>query len=305
MLFQYVAFLAVCAASASPNPCLHKGCPLKGGLNLRDVKRMTSSRPNILNNSNNLNILQWNILYDKVKNTSDSWLFRKDFVCDYINAVNPDIMGLQEVMESQLVELQQCLPHYHIFGEQRDSVPNALYNPILVKRSPKMRVTRTGTFWLSLIPDIKGSKAPTSKEPRICTWVEIDNGSTKPFIVATTHLAWRSQKTAANQISILIQHLQSNILQDAKQPLVVTGDFNWESNSTVYTTMKEAGFSNTMLDSQFVFPALTALPPYPGLIDYVWQQGFNSLFSATLMDNRPDNGRYLSDHRPVLAILRV
>ena len=67
-------------------------------------------------------------------------------------------MGLQEVMESQLVELQQCLPHYHIFGEKRDSVPNALYNPILVKHSPTMRVRRTGTFWLSLTPDVKGSK---------------------------------------------------------------------------------------------------------------------------------------------------
>lgn len=230
-------------------------------------------------------------------------------------------------MKSQLIDLQECLPEYSIYGAPRDnSTPNPLYNPVLIHtKSPiKLEVVRSGTFWLSDTPNEKSSKLASSKEPRICSWVELNAyGCFKPIYVATTHLAYRSMRTATGQIRKLMSHISENIIphvsdKDGNIPkngilhgkyhsdenIILTGDFNWESNSTVYSAMKNVfGMSNTMENSMVRYPALTALPPYPGLIDYVWQTGFRSMLSATLTDQRKDNGRYMSDHRPVVALL--
>ena len=91
-------------------------------------------------------------------------------------------------------------------------------------------------------------------------------------------------------------------MRDQQIPVILTGDFNWESNSSVYKSINMFGIKNTMETADIAYPALTALPPYPGIVDYIWQKGFDSLISATLMDSRP-NGRMLSDHRPVISVL--
>lgn len=280
-----------------------------GGLLLKNVHDLKSSNGNDFDDV--ITVLQWNILYDKYDIGLDSWVHRKKHVCNYIKEIKPEIIGLQEVMESQLNYLKSCLPEYVMVGEARDEIKNPLYNPIFIRKSTNLRVTRSGTFWLSFTPDQPGSKAPTSKEPRICTWAEImiktNDDKWQPVVMATTHLAYRSMETARTQIAILMSYLKEHVLKEnvANQPIIVTGDFNWGHNSTVYNTMKDFGMHDTMADAKWIFPELTALPPYPGLIDYVWQTEFKSVMSATLMDRRPDNGRMLSDHRPVLAALKL
>ena len=224
------------------------------------------------------------------------------------------MIALQEVLANQLSELCQCLPGYKVFGQPIDrSVPNPQYNPILVntKSSLKLKVVRNGTFWLSETPEKEASRFASSKEPRTCSWVKLRRenypGHTQePIYVANTHLTWRSMQTATQQVRALMTHLKDKIIKPQQCPrIILTGDFNWESNGTVYKETKYGfGFSNTMEDGLLKYPALTALPPYPGLVDYIWQTGFNGVLSATLMDERPDNQRYMSDHRPVIAVLK-
>ena len=73
------------------DPCLHKGCDLTGGLNLKQFQFLLERDPVLNNKKTLLTVLQWNILYDKIKNTPDSWKFRKSHVCDYINQLKPEV----------------------------------------------------------------------------------------------------------------------------------------------------------------------------------------------------------------------
>ena len=208
-------------------------------------------------------------------------------------------------MRNQLKDLQTCLPDYLVYGEPRENDHNPLYNPIFIRNLKRLDVTKSGTFWLSLTPETFSSRLPSSKEPRICTWVNVkvtSHEQPKEVIVATTHLAWRSMKTADKQINVLLSYLKRNVMRDQQLPVILTGDFNWESNSSVYKSINMFGIKNTMETADIAYPALTALPPYPGIVDCIWQKGFDSLISATLMDSRP-NGRMLSDHRPVISVL--
>lgn len=208
-------------------------------------------------------------------------------------------------MLNQLQDLRQCLPSYRYFGNSRDDRNNPLYNPIFVLQSKRINIIDYETFWLSRTPLKKGSRINSSREPRICSWVKLVlNGSVKyPVFVATTHLAYRAEKTAEKQIEILMTQMKEVIGGFNVSPLVVTGDFNWESNSSVYKTMEQFAMKNTMAEGTKTYPELSALPPYPGLIDYVWQRGLQSVFSAVMVDTRK-NGRMLSDHRPVVAVVK-
>ena len=109
-------------------------------------------------------------------------------------------------------------------------------------------------------------------------------------------------ETAHKQINVLLSYLKRNVMVGQQMPVILTGDFNWESDSSVYKFIDMSGIKNTMATADVAYPALTALPPYPGIVDYIWQKGFDSLISATLMDSRP-NSRMLSDHRPVISVL--
>lgn len=214
-------------------------------------------------------------------------------------------------MLNQLNDLRNCLLDYQQYGKPREDSKtdrNPLYNPLFVRKTSGIDAVAHGTFWLSYTPDAIESRIPSSKEPRICSWVKLvlgRRGDKTPVFAATTHLAYRAERTAAEQIKILMTHMRRVVMSGrADLPLVVTGDFNWESNSTVYQVMVDSSMKNTMAGADESFPELSALPPYPGLIDYVWQHGFKSLLAATMTDARP-NGRMLSDHRPVVAVIKI
>ena len=85
-------------------------------------------------------------------------------------------------------------------------------------------------------------------------------------------------------------------------PVIVTGDFGWETNTPCYTIMKSFSFENTMENSRFIFTDSTT--PSETLTDYIWHTAnLESVLSAVMIDVKPD-GRVLSHHRPVLGVMK-
>ena len=86
-------------------------------------------------------------------------------------------------------------------------------------------------------------------------------------------------------------------------PVIVTGDFGWETNTPCYAIMKSFAFKNTMEKSRFIYTDFTS--PSKTLTDYIWHTtNLESVLSAVMIDVRPD-GRVLSNHRPVLGIMKL
>lgn len=90
-LYSIIFYFAV-ALTATDSACLHKGCGLSGGLMLRDLNEKIAEALHTSGNENNgmLKVMQWNILYDK-RRGPDSWMNRRHEMCDYINAIKPDV----------------------------------------------------------------------------------------------------------------------------------------------------------------------------------------------------------------------
>src|SRR5580692_11318348 len=71
---------------------------------------------------NQLRVVTYNIRRaGKEANPINLWENRKPLVFDMINALNPDLIGFQEVVKSQLEDLQMVMAGYGSFGEPRSS----------------------------------------------------------------------------------------------------------------------------------------------------------------------------------------
>ena len=64
---------------------------------------------NLFEKHNNLKILSYNIRYDNPDDGINKWDNRKGTIINYIKTNTPDIIGMQEVLNNQLIELDNSL----------------------------------------------------------------------------------------------------------------------------------------------------------------------------------------------------
>ena len=56
---------------------------------------------------NELTVISYNIRYDNPNDGENQWEYRKERVANYIKEIRPDIIGMQEVLDPQLVFLER------------------------------------------------------------------------------------------------------------------------------------------------------------------------------------------------------
>ncbi|WVF65820.1 hypothetical protein IAT40_000557 [Kwoniella sp. CBS 6097] len=99
------------------------------------------------------------------------WSERKSRLVDALLGTGDlDIIGFQEVLHNQLLDLQDLLgAQYSYVGVGRDDGKQAgEYSPIFYDKR-KYEVVKWGTVWLSPTPDVPGSKGWDAALPRIAT----------------------------------------------------------------------------------------------------------------------------------------
>ena len=160
-------------------------------------------------------------------------------------------------------------------------------------------------FILELLGHFTSPKNPKKSIPIRYAYRRMRNRYIRfTFYVVNTRLDYKKDgRIAKKQIEICTRYLKNTVMDRRRYPIVLMGDLNGEDNTSVYKALENTDWlSNTMAESIKTYPALTNLekPSENGLTDYIWQNHFKSLLSATIMNVRP-NGRRLSDHRPVFA----
>jgi len=349
--------------------CLHKGCEMSPGLSKEDLNGTISSllKENEYDYKDNiLRIVTWNLKLNRYERFSRDWETRKTKLCSYINQMQPTILGLQEVQESHIASLKQCLPKYTIISGRPTNVNGVnLYNPIVYRNWRRLRVIKSNTFWVSLTPNVENSKLNSTLKPVSCTWVKMyfaERKSRYPrsyvpraakresyrdmimrlirrfvivtkkageelaesrqaardsrppkiayrwttFYVAVTKLDGVNEVSAEKQAHLLTKHLRNKIMDRRRFPIIVMGDLGFEDNTPVYDVFDKVHWlKNTMVTSRDKYPELSLVRSVAsskeGLIDYIWQNKFQSVMAATLTDTESD-GR-ITDHRPVITAL--
>ena len=262
-------------------------------------------------------IMTFNIRYNNPQDGENAWLHRKEMVASMIRFHQADLVGMQEALKEQLMDLESRLPEFDWFGVGRDDGAEAGEFCPIFYRSQRFRLLDHGTFWLSETPNVKGSWGWDAACRRVVTWGKFkDRFSGDVFYHFNTHFDHRGELARRNSVTLL-RKMVKRIAAD--QPVVVTGDFNFPPTSPLYAMMTSP--STPEAEDAVLFDAQTRSmqPPHgpdwtfngfeaqgrPGhQIDYIFVNGRVEVLQYGVLSDRWD-GRYPSDHLPVLAKIRI
>ena len=258
-----------------------------------------------------ITVLSFNIRYDNPADGKNSWSNRKHLVTDLIHSIYPDIMGMQEVTHSQFLDLAAILPEYARSGAGRDDgKEEGEYAAILYKKT-RFNLLDESTFWLSENPDDIGSISWGAHLPRVVSWIKLEEKRTKKvFFVFNTHFSHVSDSARIQSSGLLLSKI--NTISNGS-PVILTGDFNFTSNSTGYSILTgDSAEIQGLTDAQVVSrnPHFGGDITYNGFgtvederkIDFIF---VNHLFEVLQHGIYPihEKDHYISDHYPVFAEL--
>lgn len=253
-----------------------------------------------------IKIMTFNIRYATHDDAEFSWEFRKGYVLGVIEKYVPDIVGFQEVLESQVLFLNLNLPDYNWVGVGRDDGnKKGEFVPIFYKRN-RFKLLYSGNFWLSETPE-KPSRGWDAAYNRMVTFVKLhDSIQNKDVFVFNTHFDHKG-KEAQLKGAILLNQKIAEIAGESS--VIITGDFNVKSNSKVFKKLVSNDLQNTEnlciqkhIGPNYTFVGFPFNPDPKNTIDFIFindKKTFKVLKHQTITDNV--RGYYPSDHLPVIV----
>lgn len=252
-----------------------------------------------------LRVMTFNIRYDNPDDGPDAWPHRVDMVASMIRFHGADVAGLQEALKHQIDELQERLPDYGWLGVGRaDGEEAGEFSPLFY-REDRFEVLRDDTFWLSETPEVPGSRSWDAAIERIATWAEMrDRKTGDRFLVINTHFDHRGEEARTRSAELILERA-GRIAGDL--PLILVGDFNAVETTEPYRILSEQledGFYAT--EEPHHGPTSTwngfeSVEP-ERRIDYIFVNSRVRVIKHAILSDTW-NGRFPSDHLPVLAEL--
>jgi endonuclease/exonuclease/phosphatase family metal-dependent hydrolase len=266
-------------------------------------------------------VMTFNIRYGAANDGENSWDKRKDLVCDVLRKHDPDIVGLQEALRSQIDDIRAAMPEYAEIGVGRDDGKIGGEYSAILYRKDRLAVAESGTFWLSDTPEACGSITWGNNCTRVCTWGRfVPKSPGKAFYMFNTHLDHISQYSRERSAILLTTRIRDRAEQD---PIILTGDFNVGEDNLVVKYFKgqqelhiaDDGKSGNPIPLVDTFRVLNADASEVGTfhsfkgsrtnakIDYIFAEPGTKVLQAEILRDSKDD-RYPSDHFPVKAAIR-
>jgi endonuclease/exonuclease/phosphatase family metal-dependent hydrolase len=256
-----------------------------------------------------LQVMTFNIRTAAGRDGDDSWPFRKDLVAETIRGVDPDVIGMQEVLAEQIEFFEDALPEYRWLGVDRGlngGTGLSEATPIFYRYAEIVPI-ESGTFWLGTPPDGRQTRRGGS---RIVTWARFHHLETgRQIYVFNTHFTLREGPQQLESVARIRERIAA--LPEGSA-VIVMGDFNALAEwSSTWREATSAGLRDAWdVADERRGPPFTSNgfgpPPAEGdaRIDWILVSGPITVPSvATVVHSA--NGRYPSDHYPVAATLRI
>lgn len=259
-----------------------------------------------------LRVISYNIRNGNAPDGDNRWPQRKTRVVNLFMRYQPDLIGLQEVLPTQLADLMTQLPDFDWLGVGRDDGHHGGEHTLIGYRRRRLSSMQSDSFWLSPTPDRVGSIGWDASYPRIATWASLlDQETGTAFLHLNTHFDHRGAQARLESAHLLRRFLAT---PPAALPVIVTGDFNCTADTPPYYALT----TDPLIDGPHLSDAMiiSAVPhhgpvattnsnfsnPLRDKIDYIFCHPcarVQVLRHAVLTDQW--DGVYPSDHLPVLA----
>ena len=237
-----------------------------------------------------------------IRNLADRWEERLPLLLADMAALQPDVMGLQEVVYPLQQDRLMGAAGAGRYEAVRGWAGRPEYGNAILVRSPLAPAEADRT-------DLGRSRSALRVR------LALPGGAAVVF--AVTHLYHPPDALAERleQAEALLAWLDASPGHDA---LIVVGDFNADPREPAYARMAAAGFRSAMLAANGVEPAVTwpsglQAPAMdtdgePDCLDYIWVRGAVEVEDARLVFDRPavgDPTLYPTDHIGLTAHLRI
>lgn len=252
--------------------------------------------------SQDFSVMSYNIRLSTQGDKENWWEHRKEAVVDLIKRNDPVSFGVQEALESQMDFIDESLSDYSYVGVGRDDGKRGgEFSAIFYKKG--LRVLESGTFWLSSTPD-QVSKGWDAALPRVCSYAKFETEDRKQFWHFNTHFDHVGVEARAESAKLIIAKIKE--MTGNKEAVILTGDFNVTPDTDPYANIvkymdDDLKKSKTKLTGPYgTFSGFDVNSKLERRIDYIFSRKLKVL-SYTHLDDKRDNGLWVSDHLPVKA----
>jgi endonuclease/exonuclease/phosphatase family metal-dependent hydrolase len=250
-----------------------------------------------------LKVMTYNIRLDTPFDSVNQWPNRIDNVTALIRKYNPDIIGVQEALHHQLQDLVRVLPDYTYVGAGRDDGKEMGEYSAILFRNSRFGLLKDSTIWLSETGE-PGSKGWDAAFSRVATWARIyDRVIKEEFIIINTHFDNVGKLARVASGSLLAGYFDE-MFREKSQPLILTGDLNFERTDEAYAAVLE--IADGLTDTK---PANDLTGTFCGFevgkmeckaIDYIFHTKEWILKNYQVISDN-DGTYYPSDHLPVMV----
>jgi endonuclease/exonuclease/phosphatase family metal-dependent hydrolase len=252
-----------------------------------------------------ISAMTFNIRWDNPNDGQDAWPYRAEWASDVIGASGASVVGLQEALRHQIDTLASRLPAYAWIGVGRDDgMDGGEFAPIFY-RTDELELIDWTTVWLSETPADTGSVGWDAALPRVATLARFRRQDSSILSVANVHFDHVGQ-IARRESAALLASLLASGSGEAGSPEILMGDFNVVDTTAAYVVLAASGLTDAFraAGSPAPIPTFTGFDTQGtpgGRIDYVFVRNA-AVGSYRALDERR-NGRFVSDHRPVIVTL--
>jgi endonuclease/exonuclease/phosphatase family metal-dependent hydrolase len=237
-----------------------------------------------------------------IRNMADRWDERLPLILADMAALQPDVLGLQEVVYPLQQDRVIGAAGEGRYESVRGWAGRPEYGNAILVREP---LAAADVERIDLGLERSATRAR----------IALAGGVAVVLVVTHLHHVPADEASRDDQAKALLDWLASAPPADG---LIVLGDFNAEPVEPAYRRMTDAGFRSSFLEANGREPAATwpsgleapakDADGEPGCLDYVWARGSIRVESCRLAFDRPavgDPGLYPSDHLGLSARLAV
>lgn len=247
-------------------------------------------------------VMSFNVRNSHADDGDNNWDIRRVATPAMLEALNPDIFGIQEAYPEQEQYIVEQCPRYVAFGVGRNDGADEGERMSVLYNKNVLEMEDGGTWWLSETPDVP-SVGWDARYPRTATWVLMkDLRSGKRFYFVNTHLDHVGVEARRNSLLMIVRKIRE---MDASVPMVLMGDLNVEPDDPCLHAL-----DGLMESARDTAPETDATPSFNGyqpepqkLIDYIYYSGFAGAKSFRTVTESFEGIPFISDHYPIVATL--
>jgi endonuclease/exonuclease/phosphatase family metal-dependent hydrolase len=264
-----------------------------------------------------IHVMSFNIRLNTPADSANAWPHRKDMVASMMRFHHADLTGVQEALQDQMDDLANLLPEFGWVGVGRDDGKEAGEYSAIFYLKDRFAVLEQKTFWLSEAPEKPGSMGWDAACVRIVTCAKFrDKKTGKEFYHFNTHFDHLGEKARQESAKLLLQKIGE---MTKGEPVIGSGDFNTTEDSPVYKILTAASTGDSIANAPILLrdARYVSSQPHHGpdwtfhgfetvldrpKLDYIFVSKNVQVERHGVLSDRW-NGRYPSDHLPVLAEL--